>query len=434
LSCVVSALVEEWSRSYTAEALKGDVESMCMLAQGHFAPDGWGCIPHDIDRGYDWLARAKQTVVDQAAADARSQGKKLCSRISQEKAEALENDIINESVFAPITTTTALELPLDDHLSCGSLASLDPGSFSCDIEGGDTNASFVDAVQLPTECNTDTDIHHGGDRSLESDSTWSNSGVHVSASAPGSRMHSLRNSISHPALSEFSKACGVEFHQSHPTNEIVNWSNLSVHKRVKGRSPMSHAELNSLYEEDVSDSDVASIDPDIKNVTSTFIPMHPHAHASAPASPIGTTSATLNFTDSPSMRDRALSESLNEEILSPLDHSCCASSAGSSLPVSRGPGSEVESPSHQEPPIEKQVMIHAHLLHPSHQQIQQDEERDESLRFMRNNTHHHSLIQPPLRHHTLSSPYTCIHMCRVMIIVKNYVCVSGWIRKGRKKW
>ena len=56
----VSVLVDDWSRSYTAEALNGDVESMCMLAQASFSKNGFGCIPHDPERGKDWLERAKR--------------------------------------------------------------------------------------------------------------------------------------------------------------------------------------------------------------------------------------------------------------------------------------------------------------------------------------------------------------------------------------
>ena len=195
LSTIVHCLVEEWSRSYTALALQGDTEAMCMLAQGHFSRVGYGCIPHDAARGYEWLARAKQSVADAAAADAKRCGRKPCTQAIGVKAQAIERDCLEDNVFEVDEHTM-----LDDVISEGSIASL--GSFSCDAEGTDTmadnHAALLDAMQLPPE----TDAQQGsGANAMESDG-WGY--AHTPAHA---RSSSVRNSLSHPNLSgELSKA------------------------------------------------------------------------------------------------------------------------------------------------------------------------------------------------------------------------------------
>ena len=220
LSSIVSVLVDEWSRSYTVEALKGDVESMCMVAQGHFSRQGWGCIPHDMQRGHHWLARAKATMIEHAAAEAKRFGRKPCMASTSSKAAELEEQCINDNVFE---LEGAPEAALDDNMSSGSIASL--GSFSCDVEGGDTQGSFVDSVQVPL-----MEEHYA-----EAESDSGVGGFY--SSAPTSHSNSVRNSVSHPDLSgEFAKA---EFSNS-------GWSSALHSMRPTG-SPIPSSEV--LYEE-----------------------------------------------------------------------------------------------------------------------------------------------------------------------------------------
>ena len=207
-------LVDEWSRSYTVEALKGDVESMCMLAQGHFSRNGWGCIPHDTQRGHDWLARAKQTVIDAAAQEAKRLGRKPCKISSHVKAQELEEQCLTHNVFE-LESTGA---PLDDHMSSSeSITSL--GSFSCDAEGGDTAGSFISNVEFPG-------AHDGAYASMESD------GGGFYSSAPPSACPSVRNSVSHPNL--FAAWGGKSARVSSPiiSSEVLYTDGLLRHSKV----------------------------------------------------------------------------------------------------------------------------------------------------------------------------------------------------------
>jgi hypothetical protein len=232
-------LVDEWSRSYTVEALKGDVESMCMLAQGHFSARGWGCIPHDMQRGHDWLARAKQTMLEHAAADAKRFGRKACMASTSSKAAELEEQCIRDNVFE---LEGCPEAALDDNLSSGSIASL--GSFSCDVEGGDTQGSFVESVQVPL-----MEEHYAA---AESDS-----GVGF-YSAPVSHCNSVRNSISHPDLTvEFAKA---DF------SSKAGWSPALRSMRPTG-SPIPSSEV--LYEEEEEAATTAEQEAEAAATTNT---------------------------------------------------------------------------------------------------------------------------------------------------------------------
>lgn len=222
----MSVLVDEWSRSYTVEALKGDVESMCMLAQGHFSRNGWGCIPHDMQRGHDWLARAKQAIIDAAAVEAKRFGRKPCMMATSAKATELEEQCLQENI---LELECAPEATLDDHMSSGSIASL--GSFSCDAEGGDTQGSFLESlsVQVPLEESY---------AAIESDGSNSYS---IYSSAPPSQRGSVRNSLSHPDLnSAFTKG----------------WNSTALHSVRPTAS--SHLPSSVLYEHEDGECEVTA--------------------------------------------------------------------------------------------------------------------------------------------------------------------------------
>jgi len=441
LSAVVSALVGEWSRSYTVEALKGDVESMCMLAQGHFSRNGWGCIPRDVERGHDWLARAKQAVLVQAAEEAKRHGRPLCSRTSsamKEKAAALEQDVIHENVFSPFTLECGggddddvNALPLDDHLSSGSLASLDAASFSCDMEGGTLTSStaMLEGVQLPT----DTD----GSLSLAGCATGRDSVVSLEAEGEG-RYHawppaataamppcerfafasptartssvslpgSVRNSVSHPNLSaEFSKARALSISpapvQAHPPHShahhvrghtIGSPITLHAHLHAHALSPAAPAAAgmhkDTLYEDE---DDEEQQQPQQQQPLSSDLPplaSKPRHSSSAPTSPLvsaqGVPSAPmseLEDSEYSACSSRRPSDAQSQSSSSTAALSSHPSSAGSSLVGSRTP-SEVNSPllplsqAHRQRRQPHEHEQHTLVLHASAEQAAQDAAKD----------------------------------------------------------
>jgi len=186
LSSIVSCLVEEWSRSYTIEAMKGDVESMCMLAQGHLSKNGYGCIPHDIERGKEWMEKAKKQVIEDAKKEEELKNKNkiaAAAALLQTEAEALkksqdlEKSITTENVFdeteveeqsiLSICIPLSEQPLLDDSLSSGSSSVGSICLSTCDQEGGET-AGLVFDIQLELNLN---ESERGNERTNSIDSS-----------------------------------------------------------------------------------------------------------------------------------------------------------------------------------------------------------------------------------------------------------------------
>ena len=208
LSTIVTVLVDEWSRSYTVGALQGDIESMCMLSSAHFAKSGFGCIPHDPARGYDWLERAKKAVVEQAARDAKKYGVKICRRDVGQKEAEVEKDILTSDVFVEtsnnasvsssneVATDTADNTDFtDDQMSSGSFAD-SLATLSC---GQDTNSGFIADIALPSDGMAVQPNAIESDGNFFSLGDSSSSFHHHGPSTPSHYPRSLtRSSISHP--------------------------------------------------------------------------------------------------------------------------------------------------------------------------------------------------------------------------------------------
>ena len=156
LSSIVSVLVSEWSRAYTVGALQGDIESMCMISQAHYSKNGWGCIPHDTQRGAEWLYRAKKAVNDNAVKDAKrcaaaaaTSRARILDRAAREAAD-LEKDILLENVFevdelATLDEAATMMIPTTaSDSSCTTASSSSSSSTDCVLSTlPDTSASSL---------------------------------------------------------------------------------------------------------------------------------------------------------------------------------------------------------------------------------------------------------------------------------------------------
>lgn len=60
LGSVVTILVDEWSRDYLNDAMKGNNDAALIVAQCYMMKNGWGCIKHNTEEAKKWAQKVAE--------------------------------------------------------------------------------------------------------------------------------------------------------------------------------------------------------------------------------------------------------------------------------------------------------------------------------------------------------------------------------------
>jgi len=190
LSSIVSVLVSDWSRSYTAAALNGDVDSMVAVARGHMRRDGWGCIPHDERRAQQWLLRAKRAYAKVANEEARRAGRKIEKDEIKRRQALLEREVMENAWEDDGYANDDEESPSHEispsSVICSPSISPTPPTVTPDTAVDRASACNGNNSLIDDRRNASSTRVHG-----QVPSPSSSSGLRISASLPDLHQHHL---------------------------------------------------------------------------------------------------------------------------------------------------------------------------------------------------------------------------------------------------